>query len=118
MTSHSRHSVTGVTLPHLFRPSEIAEALGVSEWWVKEQARRGRIPCTRPAGAYRFTAEHFAEIVQFFEERPSRSQPPVGTTAVARRPRRPRRSAPVAVNRLQAKRPRRVEQAEPGIAVA
>ncbi|MET8981004.1 helix-turn-helix domain-containing protein [Streptomyces sp. NPDC004539] len=73
MTSHTSHGVTAVTvLPHLFRPAQIAEALGVSEWWVKEQARRGRIPCTRPAGAYRFTAEHFAEIVQLFEERPTR----------------------------------------------
>jgi len=121
MTSHSSHSVTAVTaLPHLFHPAEIAEALGCSEWWVKEQARKGRIPCTRPAGAYRFTAEHYAEIVRLFEERPSRSMSPVPAeeTAAALRPRRPRRSAPVLTNRLQPKRPRRVERAEPALAVA
>ncbi|MDH2388160.1 DNA-binding protein [Streptomyces sp. HNM0663] len=72
MTSHSRHSVTAVTLPYLFRPAEIAEALGCSEWWLKEQARRRRIPFTRLGGAYRFTAEHASEIVRLFEERPTR----------------------------------------------
>lgn len=61
-----------VALPHLYRPAEIAEALGCSEWWVKEQARRRRIPFTRVGGSYRFTAKHYAEIVATFEERPLR----------------------------------------------
>ncbi|MCC3774074.1 helix-turn-helix domain-containing protein [Streptomyces sp. UNOB3_S3] len=59
-----------VPLPHLYRPAEVAEAFGCSEWWVKEQARRRRIPFTRVGGAYRFTAEYFVEIVAVFEERP------------------------------------------------
>ncbi|MFC4515391.1 helix-turn-helix domain-containing protein [Streptomyces ehimensis] len=59
-----------VALPHLYRPAEVAEALGCSEWWVKEQARRRRIPFTRVGGSYRFTAAHFVELVAVFEERP------------------------------------------------
>ncbi|MFC5723560.1 helix-turn-helix domain-containing protein [Streptomyces gamaensis] len=70
MSSHSRHGVTDVVLPRLFHPVEVAKALGCSEWWVKEQARRRRIPFTRVGGSYRFTAEHFAEIVRAFEELP------------------------------------------------
>jgi len=104
MRSHTSHGVTA--LPHLFRPAQIAEALGVSEWWVKEQARRGRIPCTRPAGAYRFTAEHFAEIVQLFEERPTRHP----RAAQARS--RSRRAAPEQPSTgLVARMPQRLRQA-------
>lgn len=110
MTSHSRHSVTAVTaLPYLFRPAEIAEALGVSEWWVKEQARRGRIPCTRPAGAYRFTAEHFAEIVELFEERPKRHPKAV---SVGSAPRGRGSRSPETPTRLVARPPRRLRQAQ------
>lgn len=65
-------SATALALPHLYRPSEVAEALGCSEWWVKEQARRRRIPFTRVGGSYRFTAAHFVELVAVFEERPLR----------------------------------------------
>ncbi|MFL4905598.1 helix-turn-helix domain-containing protein [Streptomyces sp. MMS24-I2-30] len=107
MTSHSRHSVTAVTvtgppLPHLYHPAEIAEALGVSEWWVKEQARQKRIPFTRPGGAYRFTAKHFEEIVRLFEERPTRgvSEPEAGRQRSRRRAESP--PAPAAP---QSKRP-------------
>lgn len=109
MTSHSRHSVIGVTLPHLFRPAAIAEALGVSEWWVKEQARRGHIPCTRPAGAYRFTAEHFAEIVRLFEERPTR-HPQAADVVPVQRARRHRTAEPPA--QLVARPARRLRQAQ------
>ena len=111
MTSHSRHSVTAVTaLPHLFRPAEIAEALGVSEWGVKEQARRGRIPCTRPAGAYRLTAEHFAEIVCLFEERPTSRPHLAEVVSVQRTPRRRPSAEPSA--RLVARPARRLRQAD------
>ncbi|MEV6757303.1 helix-turn-helix domain-containing protein [Streptomyces sp. NPDC051214] len=120
MTSHTSHSVTAVTLaqlPQLYRPSEIAEALGVSEWWVKEQARQGRIPFTKPAGSYRFTAEHFAEIVRLFEERPGRVQVPAQMDPFTRA-RTPRRIAPTATPRLRARRPRRGVRAESEAAVA
>jgi excisionase family DNA binding protein len=117
MTSHSRHSVTEVTLPHLFRPAQIAEALGCSEWWVKEQARQRRIPFTRLGGAYRFTAEHFAEIVRVFEERPLPGQETATEAASLPRSRRPKQSVPVAA-RLRAKRPRRASRAEHVLAAA
>lgn len=28
-------------------PKEVAERLGISEWWVREQIRRGRVPHLR-----------------------------------------------------------------------
>ncbi|MFF4735043.1 helix-turn-helix domain-containing protein [Streptomyces sp. NPDC001262] len=119
MSSHSRHSVTDVTLPHLFRPAEIAKALGCSEWWVKEQARRRRIPFTRVGGAYRFTAEHFAEIVCAFEERPPEHHAPapdVGAAASSRQARPTRRTSTEV--RLQAKRPRRAVRRDRALAAA
>ncbi|MDT3395219.1 helix-turn-helix domain-containing protein [Streptomyces sp. B1866] len=111
MTSHSSHSVTAVTLPHLFTPVEIAQALGCSEWWVKEQAKRRRIPFTRPGGAYRFTAEHFEEIVRLFEERPSRR--PEGRGVAPARRTRSRREGDPPPARLVARPPRRSRQAHP-----
>ncbi|MEO3839893.1 helix-turn-helix domain-containing protein [Streptomyces sp. B22F1] len=112
MISHTRHSVTADSLPHLFRPEEVAKALGCSEWWVKEQARRRRIPFTRAGGAYRFTADHFAEIVRAFEERPVRTaEPAPADRGASARPRRPPESAePV---RLRARRPRRALLSQP-----
>ncbi|MFE9254092.1 DNA-binding protein [Streptomyces sp. NPDC006879] len=111
MTSHSRHSVTAVTLPPLYRPAAVAQALGCSEWWVKEQARRGRIPFIRTGGAYRFTAEHYAEIIRVFEQRPVRAQPPVPETAPASRSRRSR-AVPVVATQLRAKQPRRAARVD------
>ena len=55
----------------LHSPVEVAKALGCSEWWVKEQARRRRIPFTWIGGSYRFTAEHVREIIRVFEVRPN-----------------------------------------------
>lgn len=98
-------------LPRLYRPEEIAEALGFSAWWVKDRARRSIIPHVRVGRAYRFTAEHFAEIVRLNEERPTRS--PGGAVAVpaATTPpvARARASQPTAskTGRLRARPPRR-----------
>jgi excisionase family DNA binding protein len=117
MTSHSRHSVTAVTLPPLYRPAAIAQALGCSEWWVKEQARRGRIPFIRTGGTYRFTAEHYTEIIRVFEQRPVRVQPSAPETALSPRSHRSR-AVPAAAARLQAKRPRRVARADHQLASA
>jgi excisionase family DNA binding protein len=104
------HSVTAVTLPRLFCPAEIAEALGCSEWWVKEQARQKRIPFTRIGGAYRFTAQHATEIVVLFEERPTRG-PLARDAAPARRPARKERPAgQEARTKLVARPPRRMQQ--------
>ncbi|MET8543098.1 helix-turn-helix domain-containing protein [Kitasatospora sp. NPDC004799] len=96
-------------LPPLYRPADIAKAIGMSEWWVKEQARRGRIPFTKPGRAYRFTAEQVAEIVRMYEVRPATTAAPqtkVATVAVLKKSARdlqPTRSGA----RLRARVPRR-----------
>jgi hypothetical protein len=53
-----------------YRPAEVAALLRCSEWWVKEQARRRRIPYAWIGGSYLFTPEHVAEIVRRFEVQP------------------------------------------------
>ncbi|MEU3494489.1 helix-turn-helix domain-containing protein [Kitasatospora cineracea] len=75
-------------LPPLFQPADVAKALGKSEWWVKEQARRGRIPFTKPGRAYRFTAEQVAEIVRLYEARPIIAVVPQPQAAVVRESRK------------------------------
>jgi hypothetical protein len=57
-------------LPRLYLPAELATALGVSEWWVKNEARHRRIPSVKIAGAWRFTSVHFAQIVAKHEQAP------------------------------------------------
>ncbi|MET9952361.1 DNA-binding protein [Streptomyces sp. NPDC006339] len=54
-------------LPRLHKPEEIAESLGCSTWWLKEQARKKNIPAVKIAGAWRFTDQHHAEILRQFE---------------------------------------------------
>ncbi|WP_408909799.1 DNA-binding protein [Streptomyces luteolus] len=79
---------------------------------MKEQARKKRIPFTRPGGAYRFTAEHFAEIVRLFEERPENG---VGGPDVGRRKSRrkePRPTEAASGTPLVARLPRRMRQAQ------
>jgi hypothetical protein len=46
--------------------------LQCSEWWVKEQARRRRIPYSWIGGSYLFTEAHVVEIVRLFEVAPVR----------------------------------------------
>ncbi|MFE1235166.1 helix-turn-helix domain-containing protein [Streptomyces tendae] len=104
-------------LPRLYRPEEIAEALGCSAWWVKDRARRGLIPHTRVGRAYRFTTEHLAEIVRLHEARPTRSADnaaaaraattPPAARARASQPRQPT-TAPT-TGRLRARPPRRTQ---------
>lgn len=53
-----------------YRPAEVADRLGCSAWWVKEQARRRRVPYCWIGGSYRFTEEHVAEIARICERRP------------------------------------------------
>ncbi|WP_132125400.1 helix-turn-helix domain-containing protein [Actinocrispum wychmicini] len=57
--------------PVYYRPSEVASILRCSEWWVKEQARKRRIPFSWIGGSYLFTADHIVEIVALFERRPA-----------------------------------------------
>ncbi|WP_030240999.1 helix-turn-helix domain-containing protein [Streptomyces sp. NRRL S-350] len=96
-------------LPPLYRPADVAKAIGMSEWWVKEQARRGRIPFTKPGRAYRFTAEQFAEIVRTYEVRPAAMTVPqtqVAAVAVLKKSDRDSQPTRPAV-RLRARMPRR-----------
>ncbi|SMD24191.1 helix-turn-helix domain-containing protein [Lentzea albidocapillata] len=87
-------------LPRLHTAEEIAEALGVSEWWVKEQARQRRVPFVKVGGAYRFTSAHLDEIVASHEQRPEH-QP----TSTARRSQRA--AMDPSVTQLRPRRPRR-----------
>lgn len=96
--------ITG--LPQLHSAADVAQALGCSEWWVKEQARRRRIPFIRSGGGYRFTRQHVDEIFALLEERPSaptvhdrrdttvrrRTPSPTETPVVPLRARPPRRA--------------------------
>jgi Helix-turn-helix domain len=52
----------------VYSPEEAATILHCRPSWLKEQARLRRIPFTMIGGAYRFTAEHLAEIVRLGEQ--------------------------------------------------
>ncbi|MFE3860643.1 helix-turn-helix domain-containing protein [Streptomyces goshikiensis] len=95
-------------LPHLYYPADVASALGKSEWWVKEQARKGRIPYTKPGRAYRFTAEQVAEIISLFAEGPSGHRVPQQMRpAEVRAQGLPKPLRPAPATRLRARLPRR-----------
>jgi len=55
----------------LHLPSEAAKRLRCSEWWLKDQARKRRIPFAWVSGSYRFSDDHISEIVLLFEVRPA-----------------------------------------------
>ncbi|MEU2777672.1 helix-turn-helix domain-containing protein [Streptomyces sp. NPDC007162] len=100
-------------LPRLYRPEEIAETLGCSDWWVKDRARRRLIPHTRVGRAYRFTADHLAEIIRIHEEpapqrAPSPASPSEPTPTPSRAPAQTRPSMSPAP-RLRARPPRRAQ---------
>jgi len=92
----------GDALPRLLSPREVAGVLGCSQWWVKEQARRRRIPFVMAGGAYRFTRDHLTEIITTFEQRPDQAQVPATPRRRAEPP-----PPPVPVVPLRARRPRR-----------
>ncbi|WP_055527735.1 helix-turn-helix domain-containing protein [Streptomyces graminilatus] len=94
-----------MSLPRLlFTAPEVAEALGVSAYWLCEQARSGQIPARKVAGAWRWTRaevdalveQDIAPVHRQIKPTPRRarraSQPSVETTSVvqlvARPPRR------------------------------
>lgn len=91
-------------LDPLYWPREVAKALGCSEWWVKEQARKRRIPYEWVGGSYRFTADHVAEILRLFEVRPATE--PANTASTPRPRKRPEVVPPVVC--LRPRPPRRV----------
>jgi hypothetical protein len=91
-----------------YRPAEVATMLRCSEWWIKEQARKRRIPYSWIGGSYLFTDAHIAEIVRLFEVKPEETVVSIPT------PRSPRRNADPATepaHRLSARVPRRARAA-------
>jgi Helix-turn-helix domain len=92
-----------------YRPAEVAALLHCSEWWVKEQARRRRIPYAWIGGSYLFTAEHVAEIVRRFEVRPvaGRDTPAEPVRVARSRPASPETDPAVC---LRARAPRRLRE--------
>lgn len=53
-------------------PGEVAERLGISEWWVREQIRRGRVPHLR-FGRHRIALlpEHVDSIIELVTVEPA-----------------------------------------------
>lgn len=48
-------------------PKDVARTLGTSPWWVREQARRGRIPHPRLGkGRIRLLPEHVDALIALF----------------------------------------------------
>ena len=95
--------------PGFYRPVDVARMLRCSAWWVKEQARRGRIPYCWIGGGYLFTAEHVAEIVRLFEVLPTEAAAPA--PALQRASRRPSGVDSGPVVQLNARTPRRARVA-------
>jgi hypothetical protein len=52
-----------------YLPRDVARILKCSEWWVKEQARKRRIPFCWIGGGYRFTPGHLVEIIRLCERK-------------------------------------------------
>lgn len=98
-------------LARLYRPEEIAEALGCSTWWVKDRARRRLIPHTRVGRAYRFTTEHLAAIIRLHEE--PAAQPTTQRTLSPTPPPRPPTTSPRTGRQGQSALPARSLRARP-----
>ncbi|MGI5138171.1 helix-turn-helix domain-containing protein [Streptomyces sp. CA-106110] len=97
------------SLPLTYSPAEVADALDCSEWWVKEQARRRRIPFLRSGSGYRFTRTHIEEIFHILEERPDQVNTSESKSTPARRRTVVSFDAPAV--QLRARRPRRAQNA-------
>jgi hypothetical protein len=92
-----------------YRPTEVAKLLRCSQWWVKEQARKRRIPFCWIGGSYLFTPEHIAEIVRLFEVRPVETvTPDPRARPAARQPNGQGYAPPIL---LHARPPRRARKA-------
>ena len=51
-------------VPHTLSSEEVAEIVGTSAWWLREQARRGRLTHLRLGkGRIRFLPEHVTEVL-------------------------------------------------------
>ncbi len=79
--------------PTLYTAAEAAEILRVKQSWLERQAAARKIPFTMLGGAYRFTADHLATIVQIHEKVPSPSIGARGGRSRSQRTRKPAQSA-------------------------
>lgn len=80
-----------MSLPRLFRPAEVAEALQQSENYVLMQCRAGRWPHCRVArGAIRLTAEDFARVIELCRAPADEAQSASLLTPLSQRRRRSR----------------------------
>jgi excisionase family DNA binding protein len=78
--------------PTLYTAAEAAEILRVKQSWLERQAAARKIPFTMLGGAYRFTADHLAAIVQMHEEVPLPSGSARGSRSRSQRIRKPAQS--------------------------
>jgi excisionase family DNA binding protein len=103
----------------LYTAREAARILRCSEWWIKEQARKRRIPFSRVGGRYLFTEDHLNEIIRLFEVRPLESSrsPLTGTKPMPRRATNFRREQQGS-SLLRARPPRRASAVDPGSSAA
>lgn len=65
-------------------PEDVARTLGTSAWWVREQARRGRVPHLRLGkGRIRLLPEHVDALVALFtvESHPPAAEPSATASA-------------------------------------
>ncbi|PZG97833.1 hypothetical protein C1I97_25190 [Streptomyces sp. NTH33] len=95
------------TLPRLlYSAQEVATALGVSAYWLQQEARAGRIPATKAAGRWGWSRSQIDEVMDALAVTPSHTTPAPATTTT--RPRRTRQApAHPPVQQLVAKPPRR-----------
>jgi hypothetical protein len=98
-----------------YRPTEIAKLLRCSEWWIKEQARRRRIPYAWIGGSYLFTDEHITAIVRLFEVQPGDPAPASGAARILRSMATPGGDTS---SRLRARPPRRLRDKGSGTTAA
>ena len=99
---------TGHAPAGFYRAAEVARMLRCSEWWVKEQARRRRIPFCWIGGSYLFTDDHIAALVRLFEVQPVDACAPAASTG--RSPRSGAAASPATAG-LVARIPRRTRAA-------
>jgi hypothetical protein len=100
-----------------YRVDEAAAQLRCSVWWLKEQARKRRIPYTWIAGSYRFTDEQLDQILQLCAFSPE-PDGPVHASAATGTSRSRTRARAADVPRLTARVPRRAQAAASQIAAA
>ena len=65
-------------------PEQVAKMLGTSAWWVREQARRGRVPHLRFGhGRIVLLPEHVQALIQLVTVETARPEPEVIKAATA-----------------------------------